>query len=145
MNDDEPGLNESQIRGRFLFMDKGKCFDCHFSPDFTGDEFRNIGLYDGKQFRDVGRFKITGDSSDLGKFKVPGLRNISMTAPYMHNGMFKTLKEVVDYYNNPSKFVENPINMDTLLHQPLHLSETEVNDLVHFLESLTDDRFKKNR
>ncbi len=136
-------ISPAQIRGRFLFIQKAKCFDCHFSPDFTGDEFRNIGIFDGKKYKDVGRFAITKDSADLGKFKTPGLRNIALTAPYMHNGMFQTLEEVVEYYDNPSKFIPNPINLDTLLQKPLHLSQEEKSDLVAFLKGLTDAKFKK--
>lgn len=144
VNDIDPkAMTESQIRGRQIFMKKAKCFDCHFSPDFTGDEFRNIGLYDGDKLNDKGRFDATKNDADLGKFKVPGLRNIAVTAPYMHNGMFKTLREVVEYYDNPDKFVAKPINRDTLLQKPLGLSEQEKTDIVNFLEALTDKRYVK--
>ncbi len=136
---DNQALSESQIRGRTLFLESAKCFDCHFGPDFTGDEFRNIGLYDGEKLKDTGRFEITKDSSDLGKFKVPGLRNVGLTAPYMHNGQFETLEEVIDYYDNPYDFVENPINMDSLMIEPLNLSEQDKTDLVNFMHALTDE------
>jgi cytochrome c peroxidase len=143
MDDVPNSLNASEIRGKELFLGgKAKCFDCHFGPDFTGDEFKNIGLFDGKTWNDVGRFGITKDSADLGKFKVPGLRNVGVTAPYMHNGSFKTLREVVEYYNNPKKTVANPINLDESLKDPLNLNEQEITDLVNFLLSLTDKQFK---
>ena len=136
---DPNALSASQIRGRELFLsDRSKCFDCHFSPDFTGDEFRNIGLYDGKTLLDKGRYEITKDSSDLGKFKTPGLRNVALTAPYMHNGMFKTLEEVIDFYSNPYDFVKDPINMDTLMIEPINFTDQEKEDLVNFLHALTD-------
>lgn len=140
---DSSAMSAAAIRGRELFMDsKTKCFDCHFSPDFTGDEFRNIGLYDGSAaLNDVGRFAISKDSSDLGRFRVPSLRNVGVTAPYMHNGMFGTLRQVIDYYDNPRKSVKNPINLDTLLQKPLQLSEQEKSDLEAFLHALTDKRF----
>ena len=144
LNDiDSTAMSASQIRGRALFRsEKAKCFDCHFSPDFTGDEFRNTGLFDGSlELNDSGRFKITKDSTDLGKFKVPGLRNVALTAPYMHNGQFKTLEEVVEYYDDPYKVVANPINMDTLMLEPLQLSSVEKQDLVNFLHALTDTNF----
>lgn len=132
-------MTASQQRGRKLFLaDESKCFDCHFGPDFTGDEFRNIGLYDGVKLVDKGRFDFTKDPKDIGKFKVPGLRNVALTAPYMHNGMFKTLEEVIDYYSNPYDFVKNPINMDTLMLKPLNFTKEEKTDLVNFLHSLTD-------
>lgn len=143
MNENGEALSPSAKRGMEVFLsEKAKCFDCHFSPDFTGDEFRNIGLYDGVEWNDKGRFEVSGDSSDLGKFKVPGLRNIGVTGPYMHNGKFKTLKEVIEYYDNPYKFVAKPINMDEALLKPLNLSEQEKEDLLNFLLSLTDRQFK---
>lgn len=140
MNDEDPkALSQSQLRGRELFLDKGKCFDCHFGPDFTGDEFRNIGLYDEKEYKDKGRFDKTKDSNDLGKFKTPGLRNIALSAPYMHDGSLETLEEVVDFYSDPYMFVPNPINMDSIMIEPLKLTYQEKEDLVNFLHSLTDE------
>lgn len=140
MNDiDSSGMTASQIRGREIFIsDEFKCFDCHFGPDFTGDEFRNIGLYDEKNLLDKGRFEISKNPEDIGKFKVPGLRNVALTAPYMHNGMFETLEEVIDYYSDPYDFVKEPLNMDSLMIEPLNLSDVEKEDLVNFLHSLTD-------
>jgi cytochrome c peroxidase len=134
----------SAKRGLEIFNNKGKCFDCHFGMDFTGnDQFRNIGLYNGKNLSDKGRFEISGLPRDLGAFKVPGLRNIAQTAPYMHNGMFATLREVIDYYDTPDKFVNNSINRDSLLNKPLDLTEQEKKDLESFLRSLSDERFNK--
>lgn len=141
LHDEPNGLTEQQVRGRIVFREKGKCFDCHFSPDFTGDEFRGIGLFDGKTYKDSGRVAITHNSADLGKFKVPGLRNITITGPYMHDGSFKTLRQVIDYYDNPMATMPNGMNRDTLLLQPLGLTEGEKQDLEAFLHALTDDRF----
>ncbi len=139
MRDEPNTLSESAIRGRELFMSaKAKCFDCHFSPDFTGDEFRNVGLYNGKNLNDKGRYDFTKNSDDIGKFKVPGLRNVAKTAPYMHNGMFKTLREVIDFYDNPKLIVPDAIGTDSLLKEPLHLTEMEKKDLENFLLSLTE-------
>lgn len=137
---DTTSMTASQQRGRKLFLAReSKCFDCHFGPDFTGDEFRNIGLYDGVKLIDKGRFDFTKDPKDIGKFKVPGLRNIALTAPYMHNGMFQTLEEVIDFYSNPYDFVQKPINMDSLMIEPLNFTKQEKTDLVNFLHSLTDE------
>ena len=144
MRGDSTAMTPAQIRGRTIFNEKGKCFDCHFGPDFTGDEFRNIGLFTGHTgMNDQGRFAISKDSSDLGKLKVPSLRNIAITAPYMHNGQFQTLAEVVDYYDNPNQFVQGAINRDSLLALPLQLSQQEKTDLVAFLEALTDQRYQQ--
>ena len=143
---DKPNtMSKSAIRGRKVFMsDKAKCFDCHFSPDFTGDEFKNIGLYDEMRYKDKGRYEVTADKNDLGKFKVPGLRNVAVTAPYMHDGSFKTIEDVIEYYDNPYKFVNKPINMDTLLLKPIFFTPEEKKDLIAFLISLTDRQFIKS-
>jgi cytochrome c peroxidase len=143
-SDDTTEFSRSAQRGQDIFNVKGKCFDCHFGPDFTGDQFRNIGLFNGKELNDSGRFVVTRNLNDLGKFKTPGLRNIALTAPYMHNGMHKTLREVIDYYNEPDKFMSDAINRDTLLRKPLGLTEQDKKDLENFLLSLTDRRFKKS-
>lgn len=136
----------SAKRGLEIFNNKGRCFDCHFGTDFTGnDQFKNIGIYNEKEFNDKGRYAITGKLKDLGAFKIPGLRNIAMTAPYMHNGMHKTLREVIDYYDEPDKFIPNSINRDTILSRSLGLTEQEKKDLENFLLSLTDERFIRTK
>jgi cytochrome c peroxidase len=135
-------LSASEERGRELFVgNKAKCFDCHRMEDFTTDEFKNIGLYNGEDLNDAGLFNITNKEVDKGKFKTPGLRNVAVTAPYMHNGMFKTLEEVVEYYNNAQKFVPDAINIDSTLKTPLNLTEKEKKDLVSFLKTLTDKKY----
>jgi cytochrome c peroxidase len=138
---DTVSFSVSAQRGREIFNEKGKCFDCHFGPDFTGDDFKNIGLFNGKNLNDSGRFLITRNPEDIGRFKVPGLRNIAITKPYMHNGLFKTLKEVIDYYDMPDSFVPDAVNRDTSLAKPLNLTTQEKKDLEAFLLSLTDERF----
>ncbi len=138
----EAQFTESELRGQTLFNDpKNKCFDCHAGVDFTNDEYRNIGLYDGIDKNDLGRFNVTQDSADIGKFRVPVLRNVALTAPYMHDGSFQTLLEVVDYYSNPYDVVPSPINMDSLMIEPLDLSDQDKIDLVNFLKTLTDEQF----
>jgi cytochrome c peroxidase len=144
LNDEPNGLTEQQIRGRNIFTsEKTKCFDCHFTPDFTSDEFRNIGLFDGKDLNDSGRYLITRNPIDIGKFKTPGLRNVAQTAPYMHNGKFKTLREVIDYYDNPTQFVSHAFNKDSILPLRIGLTEQEKQDLESYLRALSDDRFTK--
>lgn len=138
-------LSASEERGRELFVgDKAKCFDCHRMEDFTTDDFKNIGLYNGKDLNDAGLFNITNKEADKGKFKTPGLRNVAVTAPYMHNGMFKTLEEVVEYYDHPEKFVANSINRDDALKSPLNLTEKEKKDIVAFLKTLTDRKYVRS-
>jgi cytochrome c peroxidase len=130
-------LDPDAKAGHALFVGKAGCFDCHFSPDFTGDEFKNIGLYNGKEWNDPGRFGITKDPKDLGKFKVPGLRNVARTAPYMHNGAFPTLRAVIDYYASPEAVVSQPIGTDSTIRKGLVLNEKEKQQLEAFLKSLS--------
>lgn len=135
-------LSASEERGRLLFIgSKAKCFDCHFMEDFTDDEFKNIGLFNGEDLNDSGRILISRSKEDLGKFKTPGLRNVAVTAPYMHNGMFATLEDVIEYYNEPSRFVSNAENTDKALSIPLGLTQREKKDLVAFLKTLTDKKY----
>ncbi|MDB5201913.1 MAG: Cytochrome-c peroxidase [Ferruginibacter sp.] len=138
-------LSASEERGRKLFTgSKAKCFDCHSMEDFTDDQFKNIGLFNGKYMTDSGRYLVTKRKTDLGKFKTPGLRNIAVTAPYMHNGMFATLEEVVRFYNDPRVFISHPVNLDPALKKPLGLTAKEQKDLVAFLKTLTDKAYIKN-
>ncbi len=137
-------LSANEERGRALFVgNKAKCFDCHSMEDFTDDGFKNIGLYNGKDLSDAGRYEITKKETDKGKFKTPGLRNIAVTGPYMHDGRFKTLEQVVSYYNTPFMFVDDPVNIDTTFNKPLMLSQQEKKDLVAFLKTLTDKAYIK--
>lgn len=137
-------LSPAEERGRELFTgDKAKCFDCHSMVDFTDDDFKNIGLYNGNFLTDSGRFRITRNEADLGKFKTTGLRNVAVTAPYMHNGMFNTLEEVLRFYNNPKGFFPHQINVDSTFNKPLNLTDSEQADIIAFLKTLTDKAFVK--
>jgi cytochrome c peroxidase len=138
---DSNSVSEAVRKGFAVFNGNGKCVKCHFGSDFTLFEFRNVGLFNGKDLNDSGRAVISGDMQDMGKFKTPTLRNVEITTPYMHNGMFKTLRQVIDFYNDPGKIVPDGINRDTILAKPLGLTEQEKQDLEAFLLSLTDKRF----
>lgn len=140
-SDDPHAVNDAVKKGFAIFNGKGKCSQCHFGADFTQNDFRNIGLFNGRNLNDSGRMAITGLKEDLGKFKIGSLRNVAVTAPYMHNGMFKTLDAVIDFYNEPDKIVPNSINRDSILARPLGLTPREKEDLKAFLLSLTDKRF----
>ena len=137
-NGDKTAMSEAAIRGREIFVEKANCFECHFGPDFTQDEMINIGIYDGNKYNDKGLGGITGKAKDNGRFKVPGLRNVANTAPYMHNGMFATLREVIDYYNDPDRIIPGAVNVDPRLKKPLNLTEQEKQDLEAFLMALSD-------
>lgn len=142
-SDDPAAVSDAAKRGFAIFNGKGKCVECHFGADFTQPDFRNIGLFNGTTLNDSGRALITKQRSDIGKFKIGSLRNVALTAPYMHNGMFKTLEEVIDFYNEPDRFVPGAINRDSLLAVPMGLTKEEKKDLLAFLHSLTDKRFSE--
>ncbi|MCB9328695.1 MAG: cytochrome-c peroxidase [Lewinellaceae bacterium] len=136
---DQSALNENEIRGMNLFFsDRLQCSQCHSGFNFTNYSFENNGLYD--EYSDSGRFRLTGKEEDFAKFKTPSLRNIALTAPYMHDGSMSTLDEVIDHYNTGG--AENP--QKSSLIKPLHLSESEKEDLKAFLNSLTDKTFITN-
>ena len=138
---DDAAMEASARRGRLLFIGKARCAECHSGEDFTSDRFRNIGLYNAATLDDRGRGEVTGNPADDGQFKVPSLRNVAVTAPYMHNGMFATLREVLDYYNDPDQVVPDAHGRDASMAGPLGLTAQEVDDLESFLVALTDERF----
>lgn len=132
-------LSAQEIRGKELFFsDRTKCANCHEAPLFTNYQFENIGLY--QQYADSGRARISHLSQDNGKFKVPTLRNVALTAPYMHNGSLQTLEEVVEHFNTGG--VGHANQSDNIY--PLNLTQTEKADLVAFLNTLTDLGFRSN-
>ncbi len=142
MQGNSNAISASARRGHSLFTKKeNRCFECHFTPDFTGDEFRNVGLFDNQKYKDSGRYLITKNINDLGKFKVPGLRNVAITMPYMHDGSMKTLREVIEHYSDIHNKVPRPINADSLLLAPIKLTVQDITDIENFLISLTDKRF----
>ncbi len=147
----ELNLNGSEMRGLALFNTEfdplgavkgAECFHCHGGFNFTNDRFSNNGLDAGPLFADQGRFEVTGDPADRGKFLVPSLRNIAQTGPYMHDGRFATLREVIDHYDHDVK--DSP-TVDPLLQfsidPGLQLSEQDKLDLEAFLRALSDDEF----
>ena len=142
---DSRAVSDAVKRGFSIFNKKGKCIQCHFGSNFASDGFRNIGLFNGRDFNDRGRAAISGDPQDAGKFKIAPRRNVAVTAPYMHNGMFRTLKDVIEFYDDPRKVVPDAINRDSLLAKPLGLTEEEKRDLETFLVSLTDRSFSTNQ
>lgn len=131
----ETAISASAKRGWELFSGKLYCTSCHPAPHFTTYKTENNGLY--KEYADNGRFRINNDSTEMGKFKVPSLRNIEITAPYMHDGSFETLYEVLDHY---CKGGNQHVNQNKII-QPFTLTKREKNDLVNFLNSLTDMSF----
>ena len=136
---DRTALSGEAQRGMALFFsDRTDCGTCHSGFNFTDYGLENNGLYEA--YDDPGRFRVTNDSADLGRFKVPSLRNAALTPPYMHDGSLETLEDVIDHYNSGG--ADHP-NKHPLI-RPLALSQQEVTDLVSFLESLSDPTFLTN-
>lgn len=129
-------VSVSVKNGYALFnSEKLNCGKCHEGFLFTNQTFTNNGLY--ASYADVGRFRLTGLETDKAVFKVPSLRNVALTAPYMHDGQFKTLEQVIDHYQTGGK--PHP-NKNTLL-KPFTLTPQEKLDVLAFLASLTDQNF----
>lgn len=136
---DKNALTESQKRGWKLFSEELYCTECHSPPMFTNYQPINNGLYS-DYGADKGRFRIHNDSSDIGKFKVPSLRNIELTYPYMHDGSVKTLSEVIAHYSKGG----NPhVNKDKRI-VPFTISQDDQSDLIHFFQALTDTSYLEN-
>lgn len=146
--DHQVGFTTSEQSGYIIFMtEKGDCFHCHGNPLFTSNDFRNNGLECLPQGQDLGRYLISGNINDRGKFSVPTLRNIELTAPYMHDGRYQTLEEVVEFYNS-GVCISSP-GIDPIMTKPaklygLNLWPWEKEDLVNFLKTLTDTSFINN-
>ncbi|PCH68467.1 MAG: cytochrome-c peroxidase [Bacteroidetes bacterium] len=153
MAGDSSALNTSEALGFELFTtEKGNCSHCHIHTNklFTDNSFRNNGLdsvADVSEFDDYGYGDVTNVAFDNGKFRSVTLINIGLSAPYMHDGRFQTLDEVLDHYNSGGKFspnVDNVINENTDT-TGLGLSNTEKQALVDFLNALTDTAFINNK
>lgn len=126
-------LTESEINGMNLFFgERGECFHCHSAYVFTDFSFKNNGLY--LEYADSGRAHITLNPNDVGKFKVPSLRNCEKTAPYMHDGSIPTLEAVVEHYSSGGK----PHPNKSGLIKAINLTPQEKTDLVNFLKALND-------
>ena len=131
---DSSALSNKEIRGMRLF-DKLNCISCHSGFNFSNGEVVNNGLYE--NYDDLGKMRVTLDPKDRGSFKVPTLRNIALTSPYMHDGSLKTLEEVINHY---AKGGENNENKDKRV-VPFKLNDEEKLELMAFLQSLTDSSF----
>jgi cytochrome c peroxidase len=131
----ETVFTDKEQNGYQLF--KTNCASCHNEPLFTSEKFELNGLPIDTSLNDIGRQKITNDKKDFLLFKVPTLRNIQFTFPYMHDGRFKKLTDVIKHYNS----LGNDKNLPKQLQKPMNLSDNERVDLVAFLNTLTDSEF----
>ena len=129
-------LSDEEQKGMNLFFsDRTNCSDCHSGFNFTNYQFENNGLYE--TYNDPGRKRLTGLDSDLAKFKVPSLRNIEVTAPYMYDGSLPDLEAVLNHYNSGGK--QHPNKSEKI--QNLQLNQEEKKQIIAFLKTLTDVSF----
>ncbi len=149
-------LSDSEERGRLLFeteynpffpdMSGADCAHCHGGANFENDQYMNNGLDNDATFTDIGREEVTNNVSDKAKFKVPSLRNVAITQPYMHDGRFQTLEEVINHYNDHIKQSStlDPALLQVVDNGGLKLTAQDKIDLVNFLKTLTDQTFINN-
>lgn len=136
----EDTLSAGEQRGLKLFG--SHCANCHKGALFTDNSYRNIGLKPDTSLHDPGRALITGKKEDEMKFKVPSLRNVEMTYPYMHDGRFKSLEQVLQHYSSGKFYTDN---YDKSIQKAVGLSPSEQKDIIAFLKTLTDPSFLHDR
>jgi len=136
---DEGALSEEAKRGLELFRGKARCTRCHSNFNFSDEKFHNLGIGWDTNTVDLGRYMVTKNPEDVGAFKTPTLREVARTAPYMHDGRFKTLEEVVNFYNGGG--IKNPFLDNTII--PLELTEQDKKDLVAYLRSLNGEGWQQ--
>jgi len=136
---DNTALSTAAIRGLKLFTSsQTNCSRCHSGFNFADSSFHSTGLE--QSYMDSGRFLVSSRPEDIGSFKTPSLRNVALTSPYEHDGRFSTLEEVISHYNEGG--MHNKAQ-DSLI-KPLNLSNQQIEDIVAFLNSLTDQQFISN-
>lgn len=142
--------DDNESDGFLLFFDSnngnigGHCEHCHNGPLLSAEKYENNGIEQVQtldDFPDKGRGIVTGNQADNGKFRTVTLRNIALTAPYMHDGRFQTLRQVVEHYNSGGHYAPN-VNLGSI--SPRNLSEEQIDDIVAFMQTFTDTTFYNN-
>ncbi len=128
-------LSDGERHGLWLYESRGGCWRCHSGANFSDEGFHNTGVSWNQAPIDLGRFAVTNKELDRGRFKTPSLRNVALTAPYMHDGSLATLEDVIDFYNRGGG--KNPHLDQTMA--PLGLTPEDKKDLVAFLKALTGE------
>lgn len=145
-------LTDQQVEGLHLFRTKARCMNCHNGPLFTDNDFHNVGLtyYGRNKYEDLGRYNITKNPEDVGKFKTPGLRDVMRTRPWFHNGLFDNMEGVMNMYNagmaqpkpKPEQ-MNDPLFPKTDKHlKKLNLTKDERLAIISFLESITTEPWR---
>ena len=138
-------LSDRQLQGLHLFRTKARCMNCHSGPELTDHGFHNLGLhFHGRERQDLGRYEVTGNPADAGKFRTPSLRGVSRTAPYMHNGLITSLDALLRMYNvgmprprrGPDQRDDPSFPEPDPLLKRLDLSREEIEAIVDFLEQV---------
>jgi cytochrome c peroxidase len=139
---EEHPISDSAKRGREIyFTAKGACAACHVGANLADEKYHNLGIGMDKEEPDLGRFAVTNDDKDRGAFKTPTVRNVELSAPYMHDGSLKTLEEVVEWYakgGHPNPHLSKDI-------KKLDLSDQDKKDLVEFMKACTGEFPKVQR
>ncbi|WP_198421840.1 cytochrome-c peroxidase [Lacipirellula parvula] len=140
-------LSDEAMLGLDLFRREARCMNCHHGPLMSDGEFHEVGLsYYGRKFEDLGRYDVTGEAADVGRFRTPSLRNFKESGPYMHNGLFPTARGVLNMYNvgmptirRHAHQLEDPLfpKKSSLL-KPLGLNNQDLSDLEAFLEAASE-------
>lgn len=148
-------LTDKEIYGMHIFRTKARCMNCHSGKYFTDEQFHNIGLtYYKRKYEDLGRYNITKKKEDVGKFRTPSLRDVMITAPWMHNGFFDDMQGVISMYNSGMQMMnptEEEKQKDSLfpstdpLMQPLDLTVGEAEALEAFLKAISNTKYKMSR
>ncbi|MEI5984731.1 MULTISPECIES: cytochrome-c peroxidase [Sphingobacterium] len=148
-------LTDDEIAGLHLFRTKARCMNCHNGQFMTDEDFHNIGLtYYKRKYEDLGRYIVTKDPKDVGKFRTPSLRDVMNTDPWMHNGLFDNMIGVLNMYNSGMQ-MNNP-KTEAQLADPMHpridplmkkldLTKEEIQQLAAFLQSVTATKYRMNR
>ena len=139
MKGDASAMSDSAKRGWNLFQNKAHCIACHAGFNLTDNNYHNLGDGLDKPQPDLGRYVVTKNEEDKGRFKTPTLREITYTGPYMHDGSLRTLEEVIDFYDKGG--IKNA-QLDKEM-KPLHLTPAEKADLVAFLKSLNGEGWQR--
>lgn len=147
-------LTDQQVLGLHLFRTKARCMNCHNGPLFTDFDFHNVGLtYYGRKYEDLGRYNITKQPEDVGKFKTPSLRNVMRTAPWFHNGLFNDIDGVLNMYNvgmpvqkvRPGQENDPLLPKNDKLLRGLALNKPERDAVVAFLQAITTTPWKERQ
>ena len=150
---DEKQLNDKEVFGLHLFRTKARCINCHNGPMFSDGQFHNAGLtYFQRKYQDLGRYNITKDLEDIGKFKTPTLRELKLTGPYMHNGLFPHISGLINLYNAgmpnlaPKMGQEDDPMFPKTSHllQKLDLTDDEKEALEAFIFTLSTNNFRED-